>query len=247
MAVRLVPPPAAVARMVLPALLRLAALTAGRSAFPRNALSSSTTFALFCSLSPLEQLRPATESGQTVYALSSGAGVRAGVSVIRVSGPDARLVLERMCPGNGKHVVPQPRRAVLRSLRWPAAAGSEGEEGGHGKSAEGAGARQPGELIDKALVLWFEGPNSFTGEDTVELHTHGSPAVVSATLEGLSMLPGLRLAEPGEFTRQVRRASPQAGQRLELQARSVSLRITLLWAHRRRTTTTEWTWRKLRD
>ena len=52
-------------------------------------------------------------------------------------------------------------------------------------------------------VLWFAGPNSFTGEDTVELHTHGSLAVVSATLEALGSLPGLRLAEPGEFTRQV--------------------------------------------
>ena len=57
-------------------------------------------------------------------------------------------------------------------------------------------------LVDQALVLWLPGPRSFTGEDTVELHTHGSPAVVSATLEALGRLSYHRLAEPGEFTRQ---------------------------------------------
>ena len=75
---------------------------------------------------------------------------------------------------------------MLRSLRWPSA-----EEGG-----------APGEVIDQALALWFPAPRSFTGEDTVELHTHGSRAVVAAALDALGRLPGLRLAEPGEFTRQ---------------------------------------------
>jgi hypothetical protein len=162
----------------------------------------------------MEELRPSTETEDTIFALSSGAGVRAGVSVIRVSGPQARHVLERMCPGKGPDAVPAPRRAVLRALRWPAPAKSDRSS----PSAASAALPEPhkeGELIDKALVLWFESPNSFTGEDTVELHTHGSPAVVSATLEALGSIPGLRIAEPGEFTRQVRRASagePVAGE-----------------------------------
>mmetsp|Transcript_17368 Transcript_17368/g.31643 ORF Transcript_17368/g.31643 Transcript_17368/m.31643 type:complete len:631 (+) Transcript_17368:67-1959(+) len=123
--------------------------------------------------------------GETIFALSSGAGVRAGVSVVRISGPDARKVLLEMAPGrDGK--LPEPRKAVLRKLRAPASKKDSGE----------------GELIDEALVLWFPGPRSFTGEDTVELHTHGSRAVVSATLNALSTLEGMRLAEPGEFTRQ---------------------------------------------
>ena len=58
------------------------------------------------------------------------------------------------------------------------------------------------EEIDQALVLWLPGPASFTGEDTVELHTHGSRAVVSAALGALGALDGFRLAEAGEFTRQ---------------------------------------------
>lgn len=119
----------------------------------------------------------------TIFALSSGAGVRAGVSVVRISGPDARKVLLEMAPGrDGK--LPEPRKAVLRKLRAPTSFDGEGE------------------LIDEALVLWFPGPRSFTGEDTVELHTHGSRAVVSATLNALSTLEGMRLAERGEFTQQ---------------------------------------------
>ena len=82
---------------------------------------------------------------------------------------------------------PEPRRAVLRKMWSP-------------ERADGTNAR--GELIDEVLALWFPGPRSFTGEDTVELHTHGSRAVVAATLEALGSLEGLRMAEPGEFTRQ---------------------------------------------
>ena len=129
-------------------------------------------------------LEPSSVVADTVFALSSGAG-RAGVSVVRVSGPGARQVLLRMAPGRDG-ALPEARRAVLRSLRWPSA-----EEGG-----------APGEVIDQALALWFPAPRSFTGEDTVELHTHGSRAVVAAALDALGRLPGLRLAEPGEFTRQ---------------------------------------------
>ncbi len=109
----------------------------------------------------------------TIFALSSGRG-RAGVAVIRISGPSARLVLERMAAP-----CPAPRRAAFRRIVDPAS----------------------GELLDAALVLFFAGPSSETGEDIAELQLHGSPAVVSSVLRSLATLPGCRLAEPGEFAR----------------------------------------------
>ena len=121
-----------------------------------------------------------SSASDTIFALSSGAG-KAGVSVIRVSGPKARNALLKLAPGRGGEL-PEPRRAVLRKL-W-------------------SSDEPDSELIDQALALWFPGPNSFTGEDIVELHTHGSRAVVTATLEALGALDGMRMAEPGEFTRQ---------------------------------------------
>jgi len=122
---------------------------------------------------------PSVEVGNTIFALSSGAGARAGISVVRISGPHAKDALLLMAPGKNKEL-PQPRKAVLRKLRAP---GSD-------------------ELIDEVLVLWFPGPRSFTGEDVVELHTHGSRAVLARTLEALGSIDGLRIAERGEFTRQ---------------------------------------------
>lgn len=108
----------------------------------------------------------------TIVALSSGAG-RAGVAVVRISGPHVRFVLETTAG-----LVPEPRQAVLRRLRDEA-----------------------GEVIDSALVLYFSSPASFTGEDVAEFHVHGSRAVLARLLAVLCVLPGLRLAEPGEFTR----------------------------------------------
>lgn len=110
---------------------------------------------------------------ETIFALASGAG-RAGVAVVRVSGPDAHLCLTSL---TGKKL-PPPRRAMLRPVMTP----------------EGA-------VIDQALILWFPGPASFTGEDTVEFHLHGGRALVQALLDALGSFPGVRLAEPGEFTR----------------------------------------------
>lgn len=107
----------------------------------------------------------------TIFALATARG-RAGVAVVRLSGPCAFAALERL---NGN--LPEPRRAVLRVLR-------DGDE-----------------ILDEALVIRFERGASFTGEDSVELHLHGSPAVVSAMLRVLGEMPGLRMAEPGEFTR----------------------------------------------
>ncbi len=110
----------------------------------------------------------------TIFALSTAPG-RSGVAVIRVSGPRSRAVLAAL----GGPADPEARRAVLVELRSP----------------------EGGETIDRALVLAFAKPHSFTGEDVVELHLHGGPAVVRATLEALAGQDGLRPAEPGEFTR----------------------------------------------
>lgn len=107
----------------------------------------------------------------TIFGLSTARG-QAGLAVIRMSGPRASEVLARMAGG-----LPPPRRAVRRRLVW------DGEE------------------FDDALVVHFPAPASFTGEDVAELHLHGSPAVVRAVEGLLGRLPGLREAEPGEFTR----------------------------------------------
>ncbi|MCF7746427.1 tRNA uridine-5-carboxymethylaminomethyl(34) synthesis GTPase MnmE [Sulfitobacter sp. M39] len=108
----------------------------------------------------------------TIFAQATAQG-RAGVCVIRISGPQAFFIAETIA-----QPLPAPRVAAVRAI-------SDAD----------------GQIIDRALVLTFEGPNSFTGEDTVELHLHGSIAVVRAVLTLLSGFEGTRLAEPGEFTR----------------------------------------------
>ena len=108
----------------------------------------------------------------TIFALASAAG-RAAVSVIRVSGELSSSVVLRLM---GR--VPPPRMATLAKLHD--ASGSE---------------------LDQALVIWFPAPHSFTGEDCLELQLHGSRAVISAVLAALGAMNGLRLAEPGEFSR----------------------------------------------
>jgi len=112
-------------------------------------------------------------TGDTIFALSSGLPP-AGIAVIRISGPEAGSALDRLT-GNR----PPPRRAGLRALHAP----------------DGGG------LLDRALVLWFPGPRSVTGEDLVELHLHGGRAVVQSVLETLGGIKGLRQADSGEFTR----------------------------------------------
>lgn len=108
----------------------------------------------------------------TIFALASAQG-KAGVSVIRLSGPQALPTASKISGG----ALPTAGRA-LRVL-----------------------SDQSGERIDEALVLTFAGPNSFTGEDTVEFQVHGSTSVVSAMLALLAEFDGVRLADPGEFTR----------------------------------------------
>ena len=107
----------------------------------------------------------------TIYAQSSG-GPPAAIAVVRISGPRADAALEALA---GR--LPEPRRATLATLR-------------RGR-----------DVLDRALVLRFPGPESATGEDVAELHLHGGRAVTAAVLAALSELEGLREAEPGEFTR----------------------------------------------
>jgi tRNA modification GTPase len=109
---------------------------------------------------------------QTIYALSSGHG-RAGVAVIRVSGPGAGTALDLLAPPR-----PRPRFAALRTVRGAT-----------------------GEVLDQGLALWFPAPRSETGEDMAELQVHGGRAVIAAVLGTLGAINGFRLAEPGEFTR----------------------------------------------
>jgi tRNA modification GTPase len=116
---------------------------------------------------------PVTSANDTIFALSSGRPP-AAIAVVRISGPRTRAALEAMI---GR--LPEPRRAALANVRDPAT----------------------GEPIDQALALWFPGPRSETGEDVAELQLHGGHAVIAATLAALGRIPGLRIAEPGEFTR----------------------------------------------
>src|SRR5262245_38413788 len=109
----------------------------------------------------------------TIFALSSGRPP-AAIAVVRISGPRARLALERLTGG-----VPQPRQATLVRVLEPAG----------------------GEVIDEALALWFPAPHSETGEDVAELQLHGGHAVVASVFAALSRVSGLRPAEAGEFTR----------------------------------------------
>jgi tRNA modification GTPase len=112
-------------------------------------------------------------STDTIYALATPAG-RSGVAVLRVSGPRARAALQALTQRD----LPKARIATVRRL-----------------------IDDDDEPIDDALVLWFPAPHSFTGEDVAELHLHGGPAVIAAAFNALGKIDGLRLAEPGEFTR----------------------------------------------
>lgn len=111
-----------------------------------------------------------TSSAETLFAPATGRGA-AAIAVVRLSGAATSRALVALCGA-----LPPPRRAVLRTLQ------------------------DGGEVVDSALVLWFPGPHSYTGEDMAELHLHGSPAVLARVTEALLGL-GVKLAEPGAFTR----------------------------------------------
>ncbi len=110
----------------------------------------------------------------TIYALSSGPGV-SGVAVIRVSGKNTAEVIKKLTGSK----LPKPRVATLKKFN------KNGEKN----------------LIDEGVILWFPGPNSYTGEDLAEFHVHGSRAVIKAMHLAISKIKNCRLAEPGEFTK----------------------------------------------
>ena len=110
----------------------------------------------------------------TIYALSSGPGV-SGIAVIRISGPDTTEVVELLT----KKPLPTPRMATLRKISNI----------------------NTSELIDEGIILWFPGPESYTGEDMAEIHVHGGKAVVMKLQNEISKIKNCRLAEPGEFTK----------------------------------------------
>ena len=110
----------------------------------------------------------------TIYALSSGPGI-SGIAVIRISGPETSKAIELL---TGKSV-PKPRVATLRKINKI----------------------NTSELIDEGIILWFPGPESYTGEDMAEIQVHGSKAVIDALHTSISNIENCRLAEPGEFTK----------------------------------------------
>jgi len=110
----------------------------------------------------------------TIYALSSGSGI-SGIAVIRVSGENTSEVIKKLTGSK----LPLPRVATLKKFNK-----NEGKK-----------------LIDEGVILWFPGPNSYTGEDLAEFHVHGSRAVINAMHAAISKVKNCRLAEPGEFTK----------------------------------------------
>lgn len=114
-----------------------------------------------------------SSSTSTIFALATAAG-RGAVAIMRISGPLTLQILEQLC-----NTVPKARQASVRQL-W-----RRGEQD---------------ELLDQALVIWFPGPKSYTGEDSAELHLHAGPAVIDAVADALAFY-GARPAQAGEFTK----------------------------------------------
>ena len=110
----------------------------------------------------------------TIYALSTGPGI-SGVAIIRVSGPETKIVISKLTNGS----FPEPRVATLKKINKI----------------------NTNELIDEGLILWFPAPQSYTGEDMAEFHVHGSRSVVEALHGSIAQVENCRLAEPGEFTK----------------------------------------------
>jgi len=110
----------------------------------------------------------------TIYALSTGPGV-SGVAIVRISGPEASKAIKLLT----KQDLPSPRIATLRKINNI----------------------NTSELIDEGIIIWFPGPESYTGEDMAEVHVHGGKAIVLALQNELSKIENFRLAEPGEFTK----------------------------------------------
>ena len=110
----------------------------------------------------------------TIYALSTGPGI-SGIAIVRVSGEDTKKVIKLLTNAE----LPKPRVATLRKINKI----------------------NTSELIDEGIILWFPGPESYTGEDLAEFHIHGSKAVIDALHHSISKISNCRLAEAGEFTK----------------------------------------------
>ena len=110
----------------------------------------------------------------TIYALSTGPGI-SGIAIVRVSGEDTKKVIKLLTNVE----LPKPRVATLRKINKI----------------------NTSELIDEGIILWFPGPESYTGEDMAEFHIHGSKAVIDALHHSISKVKNCRLAEAGEFTK----------------------------------------------
>ena len=110
----------------------------------------------------------------TIYALSTGPGI-SGIAIVRVSGEDTKKVIKLLTNAE----LPKPRVATLRKINKI----------------------NTSELIDEGIILWFPGPESYTGEDMAEIQVHGSKAVIDALHSSISNIENCRLAEPGEFTK----------------------------------------------
>ena len=110
----------------------------------------------------------------TIFSLSSGPGI-SGLAVIRISGPNCKEIISKMIDG----VLPTPRVATLKKINKI----------------------NTNDLIDEGFILWFPGPKSYTGEDVLELHVHGSRSVIEAIQSSISQIKNCRVAEPGEFTK----------------------------------------------
>lgn len=153
---------------------------------PNRAVGSHVNTRRFASsLQPLPPKPELDEEDSTIYALSSAPG-RAAISVIRISGPACLRIYRALCP---RAPLPKPRTAALRRLYDPQASTASEDS-----------------ILDAgALVLYFPSPRTVTGEDVLELHVHGGPAIVQAVLGALAKCSTadsvVRYAEPGEFTR----------------------------------------------
>ena len=110
----------------------------------------------------------------TIFALSTGPGI-SGIAIVRISGEDTIKVIKLLTSAS----IPEPRVATLRKINKI----------------------KTSELIDEGIILWFPGPDSYTGEDMAEFHIHGSKAVIDALHSSISQIENCRLAEPGEFTK----------------------------------------------
>ena len=110
----------------------------------------------------------------TIYALSTGPGI-SGIAIIRISGSEASTAIKMLTSKE----IPKPRMATLRKINNI----------------------NTSELIDEGIIIWFPGPESYTGEDMAEIHVHGGKAVIEALHDSISKIKNCRLARPGEFTK----------------------------------------------